>query len=268
MKIQVNTQGLAELKLRIAGLERKIKTATKAALNDAAYLGSKKTAEEIGKVFDKPTPWVKGGVRYIKARDDKLEATIDLDNWGNKTFVSVEMVLRSEIFGGQRKLKRHEKALQQLLVLPHGYAIVPGAAAKMDSFGNMSAGQIRQILSYFNAAQMTAGYNGNMTSKRIAALARGNKRTAGFEYFVVKPGQKRQFQRANGKTGSHAMQPGIYQRVFLGHGTAIRPVMIFVKIPSYRKRLDFYEVVQRAARPEFERAFNKYVDQFIRERGL
>lgn len=270
MKLDIKVSGMNETRLALAGLSRKIPVIVKRALNDAAYLGSKTTAEEIGKVFDRPTPWVKGGVRYVKARDNKLEASIDLDKWGNKTAVSVDMVLAAEIFGGQRRLKRHERALQSIRVLPPGYAIVPGAAAKIDAFGNMAASQIRQILSWFSAARMTSGYNGNMTDRRKASLAKGSRRTGavGFEYFAVAPGQRRQFARSNGKSGSHAMQPGIYQRVFLGHGTAIRPVMIFVKVPSYKKRLDFYGIVERAALPEFDRAFTAYTDQFLRERGL
>ena len=268
MKISVNTQGLAEMKLRLAGLERKIKVATKAALNDAAFIGAKKTAEKVAAVFDRPTPWVRGSVRYKKATADKLEASIDFDKWGNKTGVTVEHVLRAEIFGGRRRLKRHEVALQRSGVLPQGWAIVPGEAADMDQFGNMSAGQIRQILSWFNAAKMTSGHDGNMTDKTRKSRRLGTRSSAGFEYFVVPVGARRTWQRGNGKTGSHAMQPGIYKRFFLGHGTAIKPIMIFVKIPTYSKRLDFYEIVQRSSIPEFERAFNRYAEQFIKERSI
>ena len=270
MKITVDTTGIATLKLELAGLGRKVAVATKAALNDAAYLGSKKTAEEVAKVFDRPTPWVKGSVRYKKASADKLEASIDFDRWGNKTGVSVDMVLAAQIAGGKRKLKRHEVALQRMGILPAGMAIVPGAAAQMDQYGNMSSAQIRQILSWFNAAEMTSGYTANMSAKRRAALGKGNakKGVRGFEYFYVAPGSKREWKRANGKTASHKMQPGIYQRIHTGFGSAIRPVMIFVKVPAYAKRLPFYELVDSIAAKEFNRAFAQYIDKFIKERGL
>ena len=270
MKIGVQVKGLAETKLRLAGLERKIKVVTKAALNDAAYLGTKKTAEEIAKVFDRPTPWVKGGVRYVKATSEKLEAKIDLDKWGNKTGVTVDNVLAAQINAGQRKHKRHERALQIMGILPAGHYIVPGEAAELDQYGNMAASQIRQILSYLNAAQMTSGYAGNMTQKRRDALKRGSKKTGGigFEYFAVAPGARRQYAKAGGGTGSHKMQPGIYKRIHLGHGTAIKPVMIFVRGANYSKRLDLYGIIERSARPEFERAFNQYANQMLKERGL
>mgnify|MGYP003402490913 FL=1 len=292
MKLNVNIQGLDELKLKLAGLERKIKTAQISALNDAAQLGAKTVSNEIGKVFDRPTPFIRRSVVYFKAGaagkkvripgaydvygkglvapllSDRLEAVIDLSGELTKQGVSPSQVLAAQIFGGKRRQKRHEVALQRVNVLPNGYSVVPGEAAKIDSFGNMSSGQIRQILSFFSAAQMTSGSLGNMTSKRKSALAKGTKKTVGFEYFVVQPGQRRQFQRANGKSGAHSMQPGIYQRIFLGHGTAIKPVMIFVRSTNYKRRLDFYEIVQRAAQPEFARAFSQYTAQFLRERGL
>lgn len=109
-----------------------------------------------------------------------------------------------------------------------------------------------------------------MTGKTRDRLRAGNKKRGinGFEYFVVQPGQRRQFLRANGKTGSHAMQPGIYQRIFLGHGTAIKPVMIFVKSPSYKRRLDFYRLAEEVGVKEFNRAFPMYLDKLLKERGL
>lgn len=271
MKISINIKGVDAVQARLRGLaDKKIKVAAVAALNDAALMGKKETEKRIAAAFDRVTPWIARSVRYIKARKDGLEASIDFDAWGNKTNVTAAKVLNAEIYGGQRRHKRHEVALQRMGILPSGMFIAPGEAAKMDGYGNMAASQIRQILSYFNAAEMTSGYSGNMTSKRKAALAKGNKRigATGFEYFVVQPGQRRTFQRANGNTGTHAMQPGIYQRIFLGHGTAIKPVMIFVKSPAYKRRLDFYRIAGDAAMAEFKRAFPKYLEQLLMERGL
>lgn len=254
MKLSVNTQGVSELKLRLAGLERKIRVATVAALNDAAYLGSRKTADAVAGVFDRPTAWVRGSVRYTKARKDKLEATIDFDKWGNKTNVTVEKVLQAEIFGGRRKLKRHEIALQRAGILPPGMAIVPGSAAQIDAYGNMAASQIVQIVSYFKAFG-EQGFRANMRDggKRLAKDKRAGAK--GFVYFLL--------TKRHGK-----LLPGIYQRFSFAAGSAIKPVMIFIRPPSYKKRLDFYEIVQRSAGPEFERAFNQYAQQFLTERGL
>ena len=91
MKISVDVKGIDAAVARLRGLqEKKIDVAKVAALNDAAYLASKEAAREMARVFDKPTPWVLGGVRYVKARRDKQESSVDFDKWGNKTNVTVD----------------------------------------------------------------------------------------------------------------------------------------------------------------------------------
>ena len=271
--VRAKIDGLDAVQARQRGLaDGKIKVAARAALNDAAFLGKKETEKRIAEAFDRVTPWIAKSVRYVKAKGDKLESSIDFDYWGNKTGVTAGKVLSAEIYGGQRRHKRHEVALQRLGILPSGMFIVPGEAAQMDGYGNMSASQIRQILSWFSAAEMTAGSTQNMTEKTRNRLRKGSMRkgrvTNGFEYFVVQPGQRREFQRANGGKGTHKMQPGIYQRIFLGQGTAIKPVMIFVKSPAYKQRLDFYRIVGDAALAEFKRAFPMYLEKLLKERGL
>lgn len=255
MKITIDTNGLAALRLTVAGLERKVKTATIAALNSAAFVGAKETSEAVGRSFDRPTPWVKGSVRYKKATKEKVEAQIDFDKWGNKTAVTVEKVLQAQIHGGQRKLKRHEIALQRVGILPAGMQIAPGPAAQIDRFGNMASAQIVQIISWFQAAG-EQGYRANMRDggKR---LGRDNKKTGakGFAYVLLRA--------PHGK-----LRPGIYQRVTFALGSALKPVMYFIKSPTYKKRLDFYGIADKAARKEFDRAFTAYANQFLKERGL
>ena len=271
--VTAKIDGLDAVQARLRGLaDNKIKVAARATLNDAAYLGKRATEKRIAEAFDRATPWITKSVRYVKAKGDKLESSIDFDYWGNKTGVTAGKVLSAEIYGGQRRHKRHEVALQRLGILPSGMFIVPGEAAQMDGYGNMSASQIRQILSWFSAAEMTAGSTQNMTEKTRNRLRKGSMRqgrvTNGFEYFVVQPGATRTWTRANGKQGSHKMQPGIYQRIFLGQGTAIKPVMIFVKSPAYKQRLDFYRIAGDAALAEFKRSFPMYLEKLLKERGL
>jgi hypothetical protein len=258
MKIGVDVSGLKEIEARLRGLqEKKIAVAKVAALNDAAREAYEASRREMGKVFDKPTPWVMGGVRYTKANREKPESSVDFDKWGNKYGVTVENVLRANIYSGQRKHKRHEIALQRIGVLPSGMAIVPGSAAQIDAYGNMSGGQIRQIQAYFRAAEMTAGFTANSTDKTRAKLARDNKRTGarGFAYFAI--------QKPHGK-----LLPGIYQRIKTGFGYAVKPVMIFVRVPRYKKTFDFYGVSDKAARMQFIKSFERYLDGLLKERGL
>lgn len=258
------------MRLQVAGLARKIPVATVAALNDAAYLASQKTRDAVASVFDRPTPWVRGSVRYEKATRATMRSSIDFSGDGNKTGVTVEQVLAAQIHGGQRKLKRHEKALHaaggvafsnnqwiRTRILPDGMSIVPGSGAKLDSYGNMSSQQIIQIISYFQGFEQVAGARQNMRAAGFKRLARDNKRTGsrGFVYFVL--------HSYRGK-----LLPGIYQRFQTAFGSSVKPVMIFVRTTNYKKRLDFYGIAEKHATAEFNRAFAAYVDKLLGERGL
>lgn len=133
LKINVDSSGLMRLKAEIDGLEKQVKFATVGALNAAAWKAKEATENEIKKVFDRPTPWLQKSVRYLKANKNKLESQVDFDIWGNKQGVTATQVLRAEIDGGNRRMKRHEIALQRVGILPAGMRIMPGECAKMDA---------------------------------------------------------------------------------------------------------------------------------------
>jgi hypothetical protein len=252
--IKVDTSGFDALNLRLSGLARKVEVAKVAALNDAGRAGYQATTDEIKRVFDRPTPWIQRSVRYTKATAARPVTRIDFDAWGNKTNVTAGQVLNAEIYGGNRRMKRHEVALQRVGVLPAGMAIVPGPAAKLDQYGNMSGAQIVQIISWFQGFEQYAGARQNMTDKRKRALAKDKKNGArGFSYFVL--------WRPHGK-----LRPGIYQRFEFSHGSAVKPVMFFVQTPKYGVRLDFYKIAERAALAEFKSSFDRYCRQFLSER--
>ena len=210
--LTIKLEGMSKIEAQLRNIEKQVQYATMVSLNRAAYAGAQQTKREMAKVFDRPTPWVVGSVRYKKATRQLLQAQIDLDFWGNKQGVSVDQVLRAQIHGGQRKHKRHEAALQKAGILPAGMGIVPGDAAQLDQYGNMKAGQIVQIMSYFQSFG-EQGYTANMRDGG-RRLARGNRRkgTIGFTYFVL-------------KTNHGKLVPGVYQRFAFGSGSAVKPVM-------------------------------------------
>ncbi|MDR1661228.1 MAG: hypothetical protein LBR95_02200 [Azoarcus sp.] len=230
------------LRLQAMVSDKRLRTATMHALNIAADKALEAGKKEMQRAFDRPTPWVIRSIRFKKAQENRLETTIDFNHWGNKK-VTVSHVLQAEIYGSQRTLKRHEVALQRIGVLPQGLTVVPGAGAKLDQYGNMQAGQINQILAWFRAFG-EQGYKANMTDKGRARLQRDNERTGkrGFAYFAL--------HRPHG-----TLPPGIYQRTGFAFDSHIIPVMLFVRLPSYRAIFDFYGVAEATARREFEAAF-------------
>lgn len=281
MKIELTAPGLKELR---AGLkefsDRRFNAAVATALTRTAVNAREAAQEEARRSLDKPTTYTLRQLRYVPATAKTLSAVVGFniaaiqDAFGRPIRYQVDRsdeiaaakYLQYQVEGGTRRLKRFERALQSVGVLPSGYSVVPGERARMDAYGNQAAGEIRQILSYFDAAEL--GQQGNILGSRqnsgAAGRARrlkGTRTRAGFDYFVAPVGGRRTFQRASGKTGTKAMQPGIYRRTLTAFGTRIEPVMIFVRSTQYRPRFDFYGRVQQAV----DRTLPFELDRAIRE---
>lgn len=189
---------------------------------------------EMPAQLDRPTPYTQRGFRIRPARKDKLSASIDFRE-DARTFLS------PQVYGGQRKLKALERALQAAGHLPAGWLAVPGQGAKLDSFGNVERGQILQVLSQLRIT-MTAGATRNMSFDARRAI-RAQQR-AGGRFFVVKPGASKS-------------APGVYQREFAGRN--VTPVFIFVRGTYYKVRLPLEKIVETIVRdrlsPNFRAAW-------------
>jgi len=183
--------------------------------------------EEMRKVFDRPSSYTIGAVGLVRATKDNLSARIVIKENGGKGTPAWKY-LGPQIHGGDRGHKRFEKALQSRGILPRNMFAVPGGAARMDGFGNMSRGQIVQILSDLGAFAEN-GYRANRSHRRKA------------EYFAIPKGQ--------------GLTPGIYRRIETGGKVIFRPVLIFIRRPRYTKRLRWYEVAAEVSAEHFEAEF-------------
>lgn len=204
---------------------------------------------EIVDVFDRPTPYTQQrAIRVQYSSKADLTAVVMVSQDMDKG-IPPSKYLAPQISGGTRPLKRFERALQAVGALPAGWRAVPGAAAKIDAFGNMDRGQIQQILSFFKAFP-EAGYKANMTDKRRQRLARGTKTKLGFSYFVGRPGDR--------------LPLGVWQRVQFARGSAIRPILIFVPSAVYSAIFDFGYVAQNAVDKNFAGEFVRAFDEAMR----
>jgi hypothetical protein len=219
------------------------------ALTRTAQAGKREVEAQMPSVIDRPTPYTMRGFRLDPASKDKLLAEVTFrPAFGSGS--DARDYLSPLVFGGERKVKAFERSLQRVGLIPSGYAAVPGAAAKIDAYGNMQRGQIVQIVSYFQAFG-EQGYSANMTAKRKAAMAKGNKRTGkrGVVYF-------------RGRPGSGRLPLGIWERTSFGAaGSAIKPVVIFVPLPSYAARLDVGGIAERVMRDQFAAELDRAVQQ-------
>lgn len=210
--------------------------ATAVALTRTAVLVKQNEYKEMVDVFDRPTPYTLNSLYSKGATKQNLEAVVWL-KYDTSKGTPADKYLTPQIRGGSRPLKRFERALRSVGALPESYFAVPGSAADLDAYGNMKPSQIVQILSYFRAFP-EAGYRANITDKKRAALARGTRSRLGYSYFVGSPG--------DGK-----LPLGVWKRIGFAHGSAIKPILIFVKSVLYHQRFDFNYVGQVTVKKEF-----------------
>lgn len=276
MKIDIQITGVKELQASFKDFsERRLNATVATALTRTAVQVRDKVKASMLGSFNAPTPYTLRQLRYVAANAKTMTAVVGFnidaiqDVWGNAIryvdfgpgSTPAGKYLDPEIKGGPRRNKRFEKALKTLQVLPAGWYAVPGQRAKIDAYGNQSVGEIRQILSWFNAAQLVAGSTQNMTAATRDKRRKGTKKTAGWEYFLSPVGGRRSFVRANGKQGTHSMQPGIYKRTAHALGSRVEPILIFVKAATYKKRFDFYGIT----RQESERLLPSEIEKAVAE---
>ena len=236
---------------RVAGDQMPYATAV--ALTRTAKAAKEEIERQLPSLIDRPTPYTMKGFRLYPATKRKLLAEVDFRvAMGRGT--QARDYLAPLVYGGERKLKAFEKSLQRTGLLPSGYAALPGSAARLDAYGNMSRGQIIQILSYFKAFG-EQGYRANITDKRKDAMAKGSKKTygRGVTYFIGRPG--------NGR-----LPLGVWQRSTNSNlqGSEIKPIVIFVSQPAYTKRLDVPGIAKRVIDERFKLELQRSVAEAMR----
>lgn len=242
INMQSNLGAVAE---RVRELGNRLPYVTATALTRSAKDGQQALKAEMPRVFDRPTRFAINGTFLKAATATTQEARVWVkDSPWNGT--PADRFLLPQIYGGTRRQKVMEQMLQRAGLMPSGWFAVPAAGAQLDSYGNVRRGQITQMLSQLQVQRM-AGYE----SRRSNSAA--SKRTVarqGVTYFAL-------------PAATSGLKPGIYLKRKFGHGTAIRPVFLFVQRAQYRPRLRFHEVVGDAAKRAFPRHFKAQADRVI-----
>lgn len=249
MKLNI-TNNYPDVIKYLEGVKNGSAPALREALNRTAEWVATDVGREIRKVFDRPVPYTLRSLRVFYAGSRNPEVTL----WFKQRSADKDKSWAvTQIGGGQRELKPMELRLRRAGILPNGWFAVPGGAAPLDSYGNMSRGEISRILNVLGTFT-EGGYN-KANNKTKARLKRGNakKSVYGFEYIVIKPGSKQ----------TH-LQPGIYRRVQTGFGSSLKPMMIFVSHAKYRSRLDFFGIVKKTMEKRFPMEFDKAMQSLIK----
>ncbi|MDF3821986.1 hypothetical protein P3G55_18925 [Leptospira sp. 96542] len=233
-----------EVQRKINALGKESRSIVREAMNRAAELADQAVTAEMAKVFDRPVPFTLRSLRVFYASTTSLKVTL----WfRSRTEERDKQWAVAQIRGGQRALKPMELRLRRINILPNGWFVMPGAAMPLDAYGNMSRGEVSRILNVLGT-YTEAGYN-KANDKTRARLRKGNakKGAFGFEYFVNPPG---------GTKAKH-LQPGVYRRVYTAFGQSLKPMLIFVRAATYRRRLDFFGIVNKTMDKHFPEEFDK-----------
>jgi hypothetical protein len=231
-----------------ANLIKRLPIAIAIALTKTAKLVQAEERAEMERVFDRPTPYTLGSVMVAPATKDTLEASVWLkdDDKGGGSHPATEYLV-PHIDGGARVEKRSEFILRNAGILPTGMIAIPGQAARLDAYGNISRGQVQQILSGLRVSESVAGH----TSDRPREKSRQRKGLA--QFFVAS-----RYGR-----GRH-LHPGVWERA----GATVRPILMFVRGARYTKRLDFHGVADRVADVELPNLLRIEIDKTVqRVRG-
>ena len=203
---------------------------------------------EMPRAFDRPTSYTLNGTFIKPATKQKLEARIWVKDNPSGKGTPADRFLLPQIDGGMRGQKGMERLLQRSGLMAAGSFAVPAAGAQLDGNGNVKRSQIVQILSQLKL-QRGAGFE-----SRATGSARSNRAIArqSVTYFALA-------QKHRG------LEPGIYLKRQFGHGSAVRPVFIFVSSVQYRARFRFHEVGETVAQQRFpvhfDEAWTKVVTQ-------
>ncbi len=202
------------------------------------------------------TPYALRAFRVIKSTPETLESRVELRQDSPGKGNEYNKALGHLFSGGTRAWKKMEGAFLKTGYLPPGYAMVPGAAAPLDAFGNIPASFIRQLLSYLGAAEINLGYRANMTDKRKSKLASVGKTESGYKtingvvYFISR-GKGNWFGAISWKYGRTQNLPmGIWKKSGI-HGVKVQPVFLFVKQGAYSKVIDLEQILSTYQETKF-----------------
>lgn len=211
--------------------------------------------DEMRRVFDKPTNFTLNSLYVKGANKSDLTARVWF-KWSNRP----NHYLLPQVHGGARPLKRFEEILVKAGYMYATERAVPGAAAVLDAFGNMSRGQIIKVLSQLQAFNL-AGSNANATSSRRSKAKRVQE-----EYFLSRGPRGTSIGRGSWKNGNKVqhLQRGVWVRRTFAQGTSVKPVLLFVKSTSYQPRFKFFDVANKVVQERLPLHFNTAFTEAMR----
>jgi hypothetical protein len=235
MKLSIQAIGIDKALGEIRSSAAKVPSRAASMLNTGAFAARTALQDEMSRTFKGGvTPFLRSSVRVKLATPQNLVAEVAPDDFLRKpSGAAPTRLLTTQVKGKERATKASENALRQLGLLPPGMFIVPGQDAPLDQYGNIDARFMRSLISYFKTqrAATSAGPNTEKLQRKIKRTQSGR-----VQYFALQ-------QQRSGRS----LRPGIYKRIEFAFGSALSPMLLFVRRPSYEARLKWAEVAKPAA---------------------
>ena len=279
MKLELKIENLEKVSADLAKLSGpQARVAYANAINDTGFMVRRAMQAELGK-FDRVTPFIRKSPKLVAATPAKLSARIlptldsrNLPTTGGKVGVDPQDVLQAQEFGGRRRDKKSEVVLRRSGWLPAGYQTAlpkepfPGSD---DGNGNLKGSFIRSVLSYLQTFQ-ELGYHQNMKKGARERLERGGTKRQlaehgprmGRKYFIAGGRAAVTWDNKKYRAGAGStkhLQPGIWASLGSGSSRQLRPVLIFVRTPSYQPRISMDRIARDSGAQD-------YLDKRIRFR--
>jgi hypothetical protein len=192
---------------------------------------------EMRKVFDNPRPYTLNALypKYAGKRGNILQAGIAFREFGVKGTPAYKY-LTPHIKGGPRRMKRSEKALQNLGYLGSAYQTTQGRNYERDQYGDIPGGQYTRMLAELGVQGIGLG----------GAKSQRNPRTKGDKKFgVMYRKDGRPFAIAEFRAGTPVI------------------MLVFTGMANYKKRYDFYGVAQRQVQTSMPKHFNRIFSRMM-----
>lgn len=222
--------------------EQRIKSATATALTRTAADVRKGWQGQLRTRLDRPTPYTVNAVRYESASKDSLTSAVIVREDGNS--VAPAEYLGTQQRGGQRNLRKFERALVAGGAMPEGSKVVPARFALVDGYGNISKAQIVSVLRQFGS-ELSRGYQrviSRNATRRAGAIARGGRK-----YVAIR----------DERTAAALNRPDLFPGVWERRGDSLVPVFRYINVANYTQKIDLYggarDIVSREIQKHFER---------------
>jgi hypothetical protein len=218
---------------------------------------------EMRDSFDRPTPYTLGAIFMTPATAASMVATVGVKDQASGGRAPLAW-LRWQIYGGLRRLTGFERALVRAGAMDGGDRSVPAAYAKLDAFGNLSRGQMAQVLSQLRVETGRLG-----SSRTLPTFVFGDSKA---DRNRKRNAMVSQYRRAGGEFlalpyGRGKLKPGLYL-IDRFNRKDVQPVLRFVSKAAYQPGLyDFFGsaryVIDRELQPQVSRAVGEFSSRLL-----